>query len=150
MSTELADRVAHLRQRLATAGTIHAARQAISEFDNDVLRVVEADYVLVPGDIDTLRERLAAYRVLAHRCRDLRSDTRHVGARVVTGWAVTVLREFLTGFTDFTPELGGQYQIRHVQTTDTGAPVVEVRTFAGHHPRRFRIDLEVQELPSRG
>ncbi len=139
------ERAAYIRRRLSTAFDEEAALVALSPADTATLRLIEKDYTFLPGDVDTLRSRIASAHIEAVRAR-VQLSTRHVKAPIVRWWAQTVLAEFLPGHTDHDDRVGGQYVIRLVEERSNGPDVYEVTTLLNADPRRFYVDVHVEEI----
>ena len=141
----LTERVASVRRRLATSFTLPSTLAVLSMADTSVLRELETEAGSVPGPVDTLRERVAAWHVNLVRRKVLMS-TKGVTAEVMHRWAKECLAEWFTGVTDFDRQAGGQFRIRPIGAQD-GQVQFEVVTFSGHDPRRFEISIDVRETP---
>ncbi len=146
VDSTLDDRVAYIRRRLKTAFNEDAAFIALSPADTETLRVIEADYTFLPGDVDGLRGRIAKAHAEAVIAK-VQLSTHHVTPAVLRWWAQQALAEFLPGHTDHDARVGGQYVVRLVEESSSHGPdVYEVTTILNGDPRRFLVDVTVKEL----
>ena len=123
----------------------------LSFADTDTLRVIENEFGLLPcASPDDLRARI----VEAHmaRVRAARHawghppDTAKVTADLVRRWATNILDQFMIGHTDYEPEHRQSYKITRIGVDPDDTLLVQVTTFEGHDPRRFRLGLIVEEV----
>ncbi len=137
-------RLAHARKRLAGALSFEEAFIAIHEADAEVLRALEADYTVLPGPFDTIRERIAKTHDRLIRAK-IKMSTKLVTPAFVAEWAYQALELFLSGVTEF-DECLGQYRIRPAPSPTGSGDTFEVSTMQGHDPRRFQVTVTVKEI----
>ncbi len=145
----VAERLARLKRRLATAFDIDAAMLALSGADMVTLRELEMQFTggrMRNMTEEELRCWLAGQHVARKRGKVLMS-TRMVTSATVQRWALDVLQIWLPGYTDFDDLLGGQFKVRYMGPVGRSgkADRFEVSTIEGRDPRSFRRTVAVLE-----
>lgn len=143
------DRVAILRRELGKARTFNAVMAVLSMADDTVLREVERDYFLLPSKPYQLRERLAQAHLRRINRRREEFDLSRFKPATLQQLATYTLFEFLPGFTDVLPEVGGHCRIQLIDAAkdQSQASVFEVTDGDGAGDvRRFCVSVVVQEM----
>lgn len=139
-------RLTQVRGLLSKATTVTDAMIALSGADLVTLRLLEADYFHHPGPASALRDRIArAHADYVREFESQRNNTGQVTPQVVARWAGDTLAEWMRGYTDFDPDLGGQYRIA-VQDHCASTVVIDVETSMGFDRRRFRLTVAAEEV----
>jgi hypothetical protein len=147
--SSVAERLARLKRRLATAFHIDAAMVALSGADLVTLRELEMHFTggrMRAMSEEELRCWLAGQHVARKRGKVLMS-TGMVTSATVQRWALDTLQIWLPGYTDFDEELGAQFKVKWLGPHGRSGKVdrFEVSTMEGRDPRAFRLTVAVLE-----